>query len=145
MTNERPEPEESLRLLAVAAWRTIDQRLRAMGTRGILLLQLLTTVLAFAAGAYVVNPVEEGVDHVGEPAVQVLGLIDNKCPSGWKADARRDEHTRVSYCDRGNWRVYLHEDGKVSHGCPLVAGVCAGRFVFPDFANNKFDVPEWPQ
>lgn len=136
--------EENLIKLVKAGWKYVAKTLAEQGARGRMVLTILTALIAFAAGAYVVNPVEEGVDHVGSPVAQVIGLVDGKCPDGWKADARRDEHTRISYCDRNGWRVYLHEDGKVSHGCPTFGGVCTGEFIKPDFANNRLDVPGWP-
>lgn len=114
-----------------------------MGLLGVVLVAVISSAIVTIATTYVVNPVEETGDHVVSPFAQAIGLTNGNCPDGWKATARRDEHTRIEYCDRDDWRVYIHEDNTVSHACLILNGVCAGRFVMPE--GDVLEVPGWPR
>ena len=111
------------------------------------LLAITIALLAVLWVTYVVNPVKEAENNIGEPLAEAIGLVDGKCPDGWKATTRRDEHTRVEYCDRNNWRVHIHSDSTVSHGCPIVNNLCTDKFIFPTRRSDGkeiLDVPGWP-
>lgn len=92
-------------------------------------------LLTFAA--YIVNPIREAEQHIGAPVAGVLGLVHERCPSGWKDVSSRDEHTLVRSCERGGWLVVLGQDGRFEYGFQV--DTPGAVFIF-----DETQVPQWP-
>ena len=80
------------------------------------LVAVVAVVAALAIANWIVNPVEEAVDHIGEPVAGSLGFTSGLCPDGWNDVSDTANDTLQRSCERGEWLVVLTRDGDFDYG-----------------------------
>ena len=115
----------------------INRILREAGPKGVWAFALGLVVAATVTWAIVgFNPAEEGADHIAEPVASSLGIVHERCPSGWDDVSATDVHMRSLACLRDGWLVVLTPDGLFSHA---IQDNVPGSVIVED----PTQVPEW--
>ena len=95
----------------------------------------LLAAIAFVIGGAVGDSTNPNVaDKATDPVIAVFAPAERLCPDGWTFESEKGPDARARFCIRGEWTVWLKEDGSFSHGWD-------GKS--PDFVFAPADVPGW--
>lgn len=96
-------------------------------------------VMTFALAVVLVYEfvIPEAIDHGLKPAGQQVGVIEQKCPSGWSYEPLSDG-VRGDRCIKGDWVVTLYPYSKDAN-----YGLDTANPVYAEVPCRE--IPGWPQ